>query len=107
MKTIKPGKNLFYVLLGVLVVVLIAFGLLRSKYGAFLPPAIDKNLPDVIMFSAVGIMLWNRKVLGDEKKAAAARKLQEEEAATAKRADVEGSGVEDSADEKSGTDASS
>jgi hypothetical protein len=100
----KPGKRLFYVLLGLLAAILIAFGLLRSKYGPFLPPAIDKNLPDVIMFSAVGIMLWNRKVLGDEKKAEAARKLEEEEAAAARRAETAEPDADEGGDE-SGTDA--
>jgi hypothetical protein len=104
----KLGKRFFYILLGALALILVAFGLLRAKYGPFLPPEVDKNLPDVVMFSAVGIMLWNRKILGDEKKAAAARKLEEEEAAAAKRAEAADPDTDPSADpidDRSGTDA--
>jgi hypothetical protein len=90
----KPGKNFFFIVLIALAAILVAYGLLRNRFGPFLPAAIDKNLPDVIMFSAVGIMLWNRKILGDEKKAAAARKLEEEEAAAARKVEGEDSVVE-------------
>jgi len=59
------------------------------KFGHFLPPFIDKNLPDFIMFCAVGVMLWNRKIRKDETKAAAEKKALEEEAAAAKSVDAE------------------
>jgi hypothetical protein len=88
---VKLGKKkFFYIGLIFLAVVLIAYGLLRSKFGPFLPESIDKNLPNAVMFAAVGIMLWNRKILGDERKAAAARKLEEEEAEAARQAEAAG-----------------
>jgi hypothetical protein len=84
MKEIRPSKRAFMIALGVLTVVLLAFGLLRMKFGQFLPASIDKNLPDVVMFGAVGIMLWNKKLRNDEEKAEKERKRQEEEALAAK-----------------------
>jgi hypothetical protein len=107
----KAGKKLFYILLGALAALLLAYGLLRMKIGPFLPAAIDKNLPDVVMFSAIGIMLWNRKILSDEKKAEAARLQAEREAEDARRVEAEESSDDADADAslsgregKSGTD---
>jgi hypothetical protein len=100
----KPGKTFFYILLGVLTAILIALGLLHTQIEKIFYPVKANDIADFIMFAAVGIMLWNRKVLGDEKKAAAARKLQEEEEAAARQVKAEDP-YEDAADEKSGTDA--
>jgi phage tail protein X len=85
----KPGKKFFLIVLACLAAILVAFALLRMKFGPFLPKVIDDSLPDVVMFAAVGVLLWNRKILGDEKKADAARKLEEEKAATSADADEE------------------
>jgi hypothetical protein len=95
----KPNRRFFQILLIVLAAILIIYGLLRYKFGAFLPAAVDKNLPDVIMFSAVGIMLWNRKQRNDEKKAEAERKRLEVEAAAARYVDAEDTATEDTAAE--------
>jgi len=100
----KPTKNFFTIILGSLVVILLAFGLLRMKFGPFLPATIDKNLPDAVIVAAIGIMLWNRKILADEKKAEEARKKEEEEAEAAKRAEVVGTDEEEDRGE-SGNDA--
>lgn len=83
----KPDKKFFTILLGCLVVILIVFGVLRMKLGAFLPAVIDKNLPDAVIVAAIGIMLWNRQILNQEKREAEARKKAEEEAAAAGRGD--------------------
>ncbi|MGA2544955.1 MAG: hypothetical protein ABSF43_00250 [Rectinemataceae bacterium] len=91
----KPNRRFFQILLIILAAILIIYGFLRYKFGAFLPAAVDKNLPDVIMFSAVGIMLWNRKQRNDEKKAAAERKRLEEEAAAARYVDAEDTAAAD------------
>jgi hypothetical protein len=84
MKMMKISRRFFLISLSVMAGVLIIYGLLRWKFGAFLPAAVDKNLPDAIMFGAVAIMLVNRKQRSDETKAAAAaeaeRKRLEEEA---------------------------
>ena len=101
----KPGKTFFYILLGVLTAILIALGLLHTQIEKIFYPVKPNDIADFIMFAAVGIMLWNRKILGDEKKAAAARKLQEEEEAAARQVKAEDP-YEDAVDEKSGTDAS-
>lgn len=96
----KPDKNFFTILLGVLTVVLLIFGILRWKLGQFLPDVIDKNLPDAVIVAAVGIMLWNRQILNQEKKEAEARKKAEEDAAAAKLAESEGAEGESGGDEK-------
>jgi hypothetical protein len=80
----KPSKKIFQIGLGSLAGILIVYGLLRWKFGAFLPPAVDKNLPDFVMFAAVAVMLWNRKIRSDEAKAEAERKRLEQEAAEAR-----------------------
>ena len=66
MAKFKPSKRFFLIGLGVLAGVLLLYGLLRMKFGPFLPEAVDKNLPDVIIFAAVGVMLWNRQIRKDE-----------------------------------------
>jgi hypothetical protein len=86
---IRPSKRAFTISLIVLAVILVAFGLLRMKFGQFLPASIDKNLPDTVMFAAVGIMLWNKKLRNDEQKAEKERKRLEEEALAAKSASDE------------------
>lgn len=80
---IKPGKKLFYIILASLAAILVAYGFLRMNIGPFLPKQIDEGLPDFIIFAAVGVMLWNRKILGDEKKAREAREAEEAAAAAA------------------------
>jgi hypothetical protein len=85
----KPSKNFFTILLGALVVILLAFGILRMKFGQFLPDVIDKNLPDAVIIAAIGIMLWNRQILNQEKKEAEARKKAEADAAAARIAGPE------------------
>jgi hypothetical protein len=93
-----PSKKIFQIGLGVLAGILLLYGGLRWKFGAFLPPAVDKNLPDVIMMAAVGVMLWNRKLRKDEDKARAAaeaeRKRLEEKAANPDEEEDEESPVE-------------
>jgi protein-S-isoprenylcysteine O-methyltransferase Ste14 len=99
--TFKPGKNLFYIVLGALALILIALGVFHSQLEqVFSQNLVEKNIPDFIMFAAIGVLLWNRKILGDEKKAAAARMKEEEEAAAAKVAEVA-----DTEEGESGTDA--
>ncbi len=75
----KPSRRFFLVGLGSLAGFLVIYGLLRWKFGPFLPEPIDKNLPDFVMVAAVGVMLWNRKILKDEAKAEAERKRLEDE----------------------------
>jgi hypothetical protein len=99
MKMMKISRRFFLISLSVMAGVLIVYGLLRWKFGAFLPAAVDKNLPDVIMFAAVAVMLINRKQRSDETKAAAAeaeRKRLEEEAAEARKVGAEDTAPEDS-----------
>jgi hypothetical protein len=85
----KPSKRFFYILLAIMAAMLIALGFWGAQLERILSPWIVKNLPDCIMFAAVGILLWNRQILNKEKKAAAARKLEEEAAAAAKNDESE------------------
>jgi hypothetical protein len=92
----KPSKKVFMIGLGALAGILLLYGGLRWKFGAFLPAAVDKNLPDFVMFAAVGVMLWNRKIRKDEDKAEAERKRLEAEAAAPADEDPEESAEEGS-----------
>ena len=96
---IKPSKKFFQITLIVLAGILILSGIFHKSYEKLLPPAVIKNFPDVIMFAAVGILLWNRKQRSDEKKAEAERKRLEEEAAAARSVDSEDTAAEDTAAE--------
>ena len=84
---IKPSKRAFLITLIVLVVILIGYGVSRMLWGPLLPAPIDKNLPDALIIIAIVIMLWNRQIINDEKKAAEAekeaKKLESEAAETA------------------------
>jgi hypothetical protein len=79
---VKPSKKAFMITLIALVVILIGYGLVRMAWGPLLPETIDKNLPDALIVIAVGIMLWNRKIATEEKRAAEAAKEAEKLAAS-------------------------
>lgn len=83
------SRRFFLISLGVLAGILILYGLLRWKFGPFLPAVVDKNLPDFVMFAAVGIMLWNRKQRSDEAKAEAERARVAKEAEEARAVEAE------------------
>jgi hypothetical protein len=104
----KISRRFFLISLSVMAGVLIVYGILRWKFGAFLPAAVDKNLPDAIMFAAVAIMLVSRKQRSDEAKAAAAaeaeRKRLEEEAAEARQVVAEDTAPEDTVAEDAAED---
>ena len=93
----KPSKRFFQITLIVLAGILILSGIFHKSYETLLPAAVVKNFPDVIMFAAVGILLWNRKQRNDEKKAEAERKRLEAEEAAARAVDAEEIAVENSA----------
>lgn len=77
----KPNRRFFTICLGILAFVLIGYGLLRLKFGPFLPAKIDQNVPNAVMVGAIAILLWNRKLRGEAEKAEAERKRLEVEAA--------------------------
>ena len=82
---VKPSKKAFMITLIALAVILLIYGLARMAWGPLLPETIDKNLPDALIIIAIGIMLWNRQIANEEKKAAEAAK----EAEKLKAAQVE------------------
>jgi len=79
--SMKPNRRFFTICLGILAFILIAYGLLRLKFGPFLPAKIDQNVPNAVMVGAIAILLWNRKLRGEAEKAEAERKRLEVEAA--------------------------
>jgi hypothetical protein len=95
---IKPTKKAFLITLIILVAILIGYGVSRMLWGPLLPGPIDKNLPDALIIIALGIMLWNRQIINEEKKAAeaekAAQKLEAESSEEA-ASDEAASGKED------------
>jgi hypothetical protein len=79
----KSNNKFFFVLLAIMAAILVAIGFWGTQLEEILSPGIVKNLPDVLMFAAVGVMLWNHKIRDDEKKAEAALKKEQDEAAAA------------------------
>ena len=71
---VKPSKKTFTIILIALAVILLCYGLARMAWGPILPEAMDKHLPDALIVIAIGIMLWNRQIANEEKKAAEAAK---------------------------------
>jgi hypothetical protein len=102
MKAFKPSRKTLLIMLGALGVILIGYGVLQAIFGNILSESAGKNLSDIIIFAALGIFLWNRKLLKDEKMAAAERKKQEDEAAAGS---ADAANAVDATNDESGTDA--
>lgn len=58
-------------------VILVGYTLARQFLGFSLGEAIEKNMFNVILVAAVGVMILNRKLIADEKKELEARKREE------------------------------
>ena len=71
---VKPSKKAFMITLIALAAILLCYGLARMAWGPLLPETMDKHLPDALIVIAIGIMLWNRQIGNEEKKAAEAAK---------------------------------
>ena len=52
---------------------MIAYSIFRHFTGIGLPEGIEKYMFDIIIFGALGLFLYNRKMIKDEKAAAAAK----------------------------------
>ncbi|MDR0597257.1 MAG: hypothetical protein LBG14_01975 [Treponema sp.] len=57
---------------------LLAYGLFRHFSGIMVDPGFEKILIDGVIFAALGLFIYNRKLAGDEKKE---RERREREAA--------------------------
>jgi hypothetical protein len=64
----KPSRQLFYVVLAVLALLLVAFYGLRWKFGQFAPDFIDKNVFNIVVVAALGVSIWNRRIWMEEKR---------------------------------------
>ena len=60
-------------------VLLVAYTLARQFLGFSLGESFEKNMFNVILVAAVGVMMLNRKLVADEKKEREAREKQEAE----------------------------
>jgi hypothetical protein len=87
---VKPSRKTFLIILFAMTGVLIAYGVSRMLWGPFLPEIVDKNLPDILIIVAIGIMLWNRQLRNEEDREAKAKREAEE--AAAKGGEDEGAG---------------
>jgi phage tail protein X len=90
---IKPSKKAFTITLIALAVILLGYGLARMAWGPLLPETIDKHLPDALIVIAIGIMLWNRQIANEEKKAAEAAKEAEKLKASQVEEEDKGAGT--------------
>ena len=62
-------------------VFLIVFSLIRQFTGLRLGETFEKNLFDTVLFAALGLFLYNRKLASDERKEREAKERAEREAA--------------------------
>jgi hypothetical protein len=74
----RPPKRFFLIVLGAACGLLLIYGILRAKFGAFMPKWIDQGLPDFVVITAVGVALWNREIRDKDAKAAKAAKEEAE-----------------------------
>jgi ABC-type protease/lipase transport system fused ATPase/permease subunit len=70
-------------------VFLIVFSLIRQFTGLRLGETFEKNLFDTVLFIALGLFLYNRKLASDEKKEREAKERAEQEAAQQAAAEAE------------------
>ena len=63
----KVTRNMLLIIIAALGVLLIAYGLLRQFTGFGKDESWDKYVTDIIIISALGLFLYNRKLAKDEK----------------------------------------
>jgi hypothetical protein len=80
----KPKPKHLTIAVLVLGFILIAFAVIQSVFKIKLDPKVQNDIPTVIMFAALGLMLWNRKLRKEEAEARAAEEKAEKEALEAK-----------------------
>jgi hypothetical protein len=88
MKIMKISRKLLMIILGSLGGVMIIYALLKQFAGLDFGEGFEKFLYDVVLFGALGIFMYNRKLASDEKKALAAKQKEEEAAAAAAAAQL-------------------
>jgi len=77
----KITRNKLLIITASLGFFLIAYGVFRYFTGIGLSEGIEKYMFDIIIFGALGLFLYNRKMVSDEKKARAAKEEAERLAA--------------------------
>jgi len=77
----KITRRMLLIAITVLGVLLISYGALRHFTDFTLGEKADKYVSDVIIFSALGLFLYNRKMIKDERAARAAKEEEERRAA--------------------------
>jgi putative Mn2+ efflux pump MntP len=76
----KISRKTLLIITAALGAFLILYTLLRQFTGFHLSETFEKNLFDVIIFIALGLFLYNRKLASDEKKEREAKERAEQEA---------------------------
>jgi len=89
----KVTRKLLLRVVAGLGIFIIAYSLFRHFTGIGLDEKIEKNMIDFIVFAALGIFVYNRKLAGDEKKEREAKERAKaaEEAEKAEAEEDEGS----------------
>ncbi|MDR1352371.1 MAG: hypothetical protein LBK05_03720 [Treponema sp.] len=91
----KVTRKLLLGVLAGLGVFIIAYTLFRQFTGIGFSEDFEKRMFDIVMFAALGIFMYNRKLASDEKKARDAAEL----AKNAKEAEDAETGEDDSGDD--------
>jgi len=88
----KVTRKMLLIIIAAMGVFIIGYGLFRYLTGIGLSEAHEKTMMDVIIFGALGLFVYNRKLANDEKKA---RQTAEEAARRAAEEPVETVSTED------------
>ena len=88
----KITRKMLLIIIAVLGVLLIAYGLIRQFTAIEIDESTDKYVTNIIIFIALGLFVYNRKIASDEKRS--------REAEEAERLAKENQEEEDSQDEE-------
>jgi uncharacterized membrane protein SirB2 len=83
----KISRKTLLIITAGLGVLLIVYTLIRQFTGFHFSETFEKNFFDVIIFAALGMFLYNRKLASDEKKEREAKERAEQEAQAAAEED--------------------
>ena len=77
----KLSRNTLLIIIACMGIFLIGYGVLRHFTGIGFSEGIEKYLFDIIIFGALGLFMYNRKLVKDEKVAREAKEEEERRAA--------------------------
>jgi membrane-bound ClpP family serine protease len=91
----KITRKMLLIITAGLGVFLIVYSLIRQFTGLRLSETFEKNLFDTVLFVALGLFLYNRKLSSDEKKEREAKERAEREAAEAEKEETGDEKIDD------------